>query len=169
MQSVQLAAMVVMCNARGQSIHQCLQLAACAGSLYCTAAVAQGLPKQAADVDAANVLTMSDVLLCLSVSQCSCTHPQLYRNRQADPAFQWGPEGAKKPLSLADIIVAGAVVAVQQCSGQALRIPHTYGRPEATAADSEMLPSPDSIIEDKHFSVFQQMVSLQYEQYNRSC
>jgi hypothetical protein len=102
---------------------------------------------------------MQVVLLCLLFAML----PQAFRGRQADPAFQWDPPGAKKPLSLANIIVAGAVVVVQQCSGQALRIPHTYGRPEATAADSEidkMLPSPDSIIEDIHFSVFQQMVSL---------
>jgi hypothetical protein len=62
---------------------------------------------------------------------------------------------------MADIIVTGAVVAVEQCSGLALRIPHTFGRPDATVADSEMLPSPASIIEDKHFSVFQQMVRRQ--------
>jgi hypothetical protein len=88
--------------------------------------------------------------------------PQAFRGRQADPNFQWGPAPAKKPLSFADIIVAAAVVAVQQCSGQALRIPHTMGRPEALVADSQMLPSPGSIIEDKHFSVFQQMVRLIY-------
>jgi hypothetical protein len=99
---------------------------------------------------------MQVVLLCLLFGML----PQAFRGRQADPAFQWDPPGAKKPLSLADIIVAGAVVVVQQCSGQALRIPHTYGRPEATAADSEMLPSPDSIIEDIYVYVFQQMMSL---------
>lgn len=84
---------------------------------------------------------------------------QAFRGRQADPQFQWGPAG-DKPLSLADIIVAGAVVVVQQCSGGALRIPHTLGRPEATLADNATLPSPASLIDDKHFSVFQQMVRL---------
>jgi len=85
--------------------------------------------------------------------------PQFFRGRQANPAFQWG--SPKQPLSLADIIVAGAVVVVQQCSGQALNITHTFGRPEALAADDTYLPSPTSIIEDKHFSVFKQMVSAE--------
>ena len=81
---------------------------------------------------------------------------QFFRGRQATAAFQWGTP--KKPVSLADILVAGAAVVVEQCSGQALNITHTLGRPEAQVADDAMLPSPQSVIDDKHFAVFQQMV-----------
>lgn len=83
---------------------------------------------------------------------------QFLRGRQFTPAFMWNSSGVLKPLSFADILVASAAVSVNQCSGRAI-VAHSVGRPEATVADEGMLPSPTSIIEDKHFSVFQAMVS----------
>lgn len=71
--------------------------------------------------------------------------------------FLWGNN---QQVSLADCLVAGAVAAVKQCSNQALVIPYTYGRTDATQADDSPLPSPDSVIGDHHFSVFQTMVGL---------
>jgi hypothetical protein len=62
-------------------------------------------------------------------------------------------------VSFADILVIGASVAVRQCSNQGLVLPITIGRPDALVADDTGLPSPDSIIEDRHNAVFQQMVS----------
>jgi hypothetical protein len=59
---------------------------------------------------------------------------------------------------MADILAAGAAVAVKQCSGRALNLTHTFGRPDATVADDSPLPSPGSVIEDRHNSIFQQMV-----------
>lgn len=103
------------------------------------------------------VMLFLTVFCCTAAPASLLMLPQFFRNRQANTAFQWG--SPKQPVSLADIIVAGAVVVVQQCSGQALNITHTFGRPEALAADDTHLPSPTSVIEDKHFSVFQQMVS----------
>jgi len=102
--------------------------------------------------------TPDSVELCRRENDNLLPTIQFFRGRQANATFQWGAPGSpKKPVSLADIIVAGAAVVVKQCSGQALQIEHTFGRPEATVADDTHLPSPTSIIEDKHFSVFQQM------------
>lgn len=111
------------------------------------------------------------LLLCLpfpSLSSPCCRPPslphlrpclQFFRGRQNNPVFQWtNATGGKQPLSFADILVAGAAVAVRQCSGGALNLTITMGRPEATQADDTMLPSPTSVIEDRHNSVFQQMV-----------
>lgn len=83
------------------------------------------------------------------------------RGRQNNQAFQWTDEatGAKRPLSLADMLVAAAAVAVKQCSAGALNLTITLGRPEATVADDHPLPSPQGVIDDKHNSIFQTMVS----------
>jgi hypothetical protein len=71
----------------------------------------------------------------------------------------WGPPTVRKPVSFADILAIGGVATVKRCSADGLIIPYTYGRPDALVADDTMLPSPDSIIEDRHNAVFQQMVS----------
>jgi hypothetical protein len=86
------------------------------------------------------------------------THLQFYRNRQLNPNFMWGPTSAKQPLSMADILAVGAAAVVKQCSGLALNITYTFGRPDVTVADDSPLPSPTSVIEDRHNSIFQQMV-----------
>lgn len=91
------------------------------------------------------------LLLCC----CCCRCPQHYRRSQ--DAFTFGID--KKKISLADILVAGAAAAIKQCSGNVLNIPYTYGRSDAEQADDAPLPSPQSIVEDAHFSVFQTMVS----------
>jgi len=67
---------------------------------------------------------------------------QFFRNRQNNSAFQYNTSSGLQKLSLADIIVGAAATAVKQCSGGALVIPHTVGRPEATVADEGLLPSP---------------------------
>eukprot|EP00775_Hariotina_reticulata_P002170 gene2170-2489_t len=83
---------------------------------------------------------------------------QFFRNRQNNLAFQYNTSSGLQKLSLADIIVGGAVTAVKQCSGGALVIQHTIGRPEATVADEGLLPSPADIIDnDKHFTAFTRM------------
>jgi catalase (peroxidase I) len=57
---------------------------------------------------------------------------QFYRNRQSNANFQWtDAAGVKQPVSLADILVAGAAVAVKQCSNQALNLTVTMGRIDA--------------------------------------
>ena len=70
---------------------------------------------------------------------------------------------------MADIIVAGAVVVVKQCSAGQLNIDHTLGRPDAIVADDTNLPSVSDFLEDRHLAIFQQMglnkVSLRLVQY----
>jgi hypothetical protein len=83
---------------------------------------------------------------------------QFFRGRQNNVIFQYNTGTGPQKLSLADIIVAGAVTAVKQCSGGAVVIPHTVGRPEATVADEGILPSPADVIDnDKHFTAFTRM------------
>jgi hypothetical protein len=83
---------------------------------------------------------------------------QFFRNRQNNPIFQYNTSTGLQKLSLADIIVGGAVTVAKQCSGGALVIPQTVGRPEAVVADEGLLPSPASILDDgKHFSAFSRM------------
>jgi hypothetical protein len=83
---------------------------------------------------------------------------QFYRNRQEDPSFQYNTSTGLQKLSLADIIVGAAVAAVKQCSGGALAMDYTVGRPDAVVADDGRLPSPASVLSDeKHFTAFTRM------------
>ncbi|WIA34647.1 hypothetical protein OEZ86_012963 [Tetradesmus obliquus] len=88
-------------------------------------------------------------------------HPtiQFLRGRQqrADLTFPDPAGGPNKTLSIADILVAAGVAAVKQCSKGRVIIPYTVGRPEATVADDTLLPSPQGLIEQKHFEIFQNM------------
>uniref|UniRef100_A0A383VUW9 Plant heme peroxidase family profile domain-containing protein n=1 Tax=Tetradesmus obliquus TaxID=3088 RepID=A0A383VUW9_TETOB len=88
-------------------------------------------------------------------------HPtiQFLRGRQqrADLTFPDPAGGPNKTLSFADILVASGVAAVKQCSKGRVIIPYTVGRPEATVADDTLLPSPQGLIEQKHFEIFQNM------------
>lgn len=113
------------------------------------------------DQDLVSVLPATKLDMCCTCCCCCCCiySLQFFRGRQLSPSFMWGPDNAKVPLSLADILAAGAAVAVKQCSGHALDLTHTFGRIDATEADNSPLPSPGGVIEDKHNSIFQQMVS----------
>jgi hypothetical protein len=109
---------------------------------------------------------------CTPVTFCCCCRRilllllQFLRGRQhrADLTYPDPASGTNKTVSFADILVASGVAAVKQCSKGALIIPYTVGRADATAADDTLLPSPNDLIEQKHFEIFKNMVSQQFQQ-----
>lgn len=99
----------------------------------------------------------STVELCRRENDNLLPTIQFFRGRQARAEFQYETPTGRKPLSMADIITAGAKAAVKQCSFSKVVIPYTVGRPDAAVADDGQLPSPTSVIEDRHNSIFQAM------------
>jgi hypothetical protein len=86
---------------------------------------------------------------------------QFLRGRQQRPEFTYPDPagGPNKTVSFADILVASGVSVIKMCSKGRVIIPYTAGRIDATVADDTQLPSPTGVIEQKHFEIFQNMVS----------
>jgi hypothetical protein len=86
---------------------------------------------------------------------------QFLRGRQHRPEFTY-PDPAGGPnqtVSFADILVASGVSVIKMCSKGRVIIPYTAGRIDVTVADDTQLKSPTGVIEQKHFEIFQNMVS----------
>jgi hypothetical protein len=86
---------------------------------------------------------------------------QFLRGRQQRPEFTYPDPagGPNKTVPFADILVASGVSVIKQCSKGRVIIPYTAGRVDATVADDTQLPSPTGVVEQKHFEIFQNMVS----------
>lgn len=147
--------------------------AACSCVLTPTLVTTSLQAAQPLDAPAADAQVASGVIICTCCRQpcslyvlccavlCCAVLPalQFFRGRQLNKDFMWTDKnGNLQPLSFADVLATAAIVSVRQCSGQALNITHTYGRKDATVADDHPLPSPGGVIEDRHNSIFQQMV-----------
>jgi hypothetical protein len=119
-----------------------------------------GIQKQAIIVGFPSTQSLS---VCWHV--CSQTAPvllQFLRGRQQRPEFTYPDPagGPNKTVSFADILVASGVSVIKQCSKGRVIIPYTAGRTDATVADDTNLPSPNGVVEQKHFEIFQNIVSL---------
>lgn len=83
------------------------------------------------------------------------------RTRRNLPYLQYTTNGTGSPrvkLNFSDIVVAGGIVAVEQCSSCNVKLPMYFGRADAMAVDPPGLPSPENFTADgAHRKIFQKM------------